>query len=41
MRRENFGEVQVLVGSTVLDELLGLERAKVSQEGVTVRVECG
>lgn len=35
--RENSGEVKVKAGSTVLNEvLLGLERAKFSQEGITV-----
>lgn len=41
VRKENFGEVKVEAGSTVLDEVLGLEGAKFSQEGVTVRLESG
>lgn len=35
--RENSGEAKVKAGSTVLNEvLLGLERTKFSQEGITV-----
>lgn len=41
VRKENFGEVKVEAGSTVLDEVLGSEGAKFSQEGVTVRLESG
>lgn len=30
-----------MAGSTVWDEVLGLDREKFSQEGVTVRLKCG
>lgn len=39
VRREKFGEFKVGAGSTVLDEVLSLERVKFSQKGVRVKLE--
>lgn len=40
-KREFWGKVIVESGSSVLDEVPGLERVKFSQEGVTVSLESG